>query len=405
MTTIQELPAAAGPSGPSVRERIRVFARHHRSTTIIVGMAIIGVFLPLFAGLPLVSDFQPQIAWIDGFTNAGVFVLLAIGLNLVVGVAGLLDLGYAAFFAIGSYAYAYAASPFGNQILGINIQATFGDAAGVVFWPMLIIGALVAAFFGVLLGAPTLRLRGDYLAIVTLGFGEIVPIVFREAATYTNGINGIGGIYRPWLPGVGGFSALDTMLYYITMLFLVTVVLIFAYRVTESRIGRAWEAIREDELAAAANGVNTVSTKLLAFALGASTAGVAGVFNTAKLTVVSPDQFGFTVSFTVLAMVVLGGMGNFWGVGVGAFIIYIINNVVLHSLNQFFASLGVPILKDFDFIQLQFLLYGLALVSMMLLRPEGLFPNSRRMRELHADMTEPGEDEMTYAEVTEEGER
>jgi ABC-type branched-subunit amino acid transport system permease subunit len=403
MTTVQEI--AGTPPGPSLRARINVFARHHRSTTIVVGMAIIGVALPLVAGLPLISDFQPQIAWIDGFTNAGVFVLLAIGLNLVVGVAGLLDLGYAAFFAIGSYAYAYAASPFGNQILGINIQATLGDAAGIVFWPMLIIGALVAAFFGVLLGAPTLRLRGDYLAIVTLGFGEIVPIVFREAATYTNGINGIGGIYRPYVPGYGGFTALDTMAYYVTMVVLVTIVMIFAYRLAESRIGRAWEAIREDELAAAANGINTVTTKLLAFALGASTAGVAGVFNTAKLTVVSPDQFGFTVSFTILAMVVLGGMGNFWGVAVGAFVIYIINNVILHSLNQFFTSLGVPILKDIDFTQLQFLLYGLALVAMMLLRPEGLFPNSRRTRELHAEMTEPGEDEMTLEEVTEEGGR
>ena len=403
MTTVQDL--AGTPPGPSLRERINVFARHHRSTTILVGMAIIGVILPLVAGLPLVSDFQPQIAWIDGFTNAGVFVLLAIGLNLVVGVAGLLDLGYAAFFAIGSYAYAYAASPFGNQVLGINIQATLGDAAGIVFWPMLIIGALVAAFFGVLLGAPTLRLRGDYLAIVTLGFGEIVPIVFREAATYTNGINGIGGIYRPYVPGYGGFTALDTMAYYVTMVVLIAIVMIFAYRLAESRIGRAWEAIREDELAAAANGVNTVTTKLLAFALGASTAGVAGVFNTAKLTVVSPDQFGFTVSFTILAMVVLGGMGNFWGVAIGAFVIYTINNVILHSLNQFFTSLGVPILKDIDFIQLQFLLYGLALVGMMLLRPEGLFPNSRRMRELHAEVSEPGEDEMTFEEVTEEGGR
>jgi ABC-type branched-subunit amino acid transport system permease subunit len=403
MTAVSEVPVA--PPGPSPRERIRVFGRHHRSTTIIACMALIGLLLPLFAGLPIISDFQPQAAWIDGFSNAGVYVLLAVGLNLVVGVAGLLDLGYAAFFAIGSYAYAYAASPFGNQILGINLQASLGDAAGVVFWPMLLIGAGVAALFGVLLGAPTLRLRGDYLAIVTLGFGEIVPIVFREAATVTNGINGIAGIYRPWLPGIGAFTALDAIPYYITTLVIVTVVLIFAYRLVESRIGRAWEAIREDELAAAANGINTVTTKLLAFALGASTAGIAGVLGAAKLTVVSPDQFTFTVSFTILAMVVLGGMGNFWGVAVGAFTIYTINNVVLHSLNQFFDSINMPILKDIDFIQLQFLLYGLALVAMMLLRPEGLFPNSRRKRELHAEITEAGEDESTYGEVTEEGER
>ena len=189
------------------------------------------------------------------------------------------------------------------------------------------------------------------------------------------------------------------------MLALIAIVMIFCYRLVESRIGRAWEAIREDELAAAANGINTVTTKLLAFALGASTAGIAGVFNASKLTVVSPDQFGFVVSFTVLAMVVLGGMGNFWGVAVGAFTIYSINNVLLKSLNQFFDATGIPVLQDIDFIQLQFLLYGIALVGMMLLRPEGLFPNSRRKRELHTQVEEPGEDEMTLPEVTEEGGR
>ncbi len=240
---------------------------------------------------------------------------------------------------------------------------------------------------------------------MTLGFGEIVPIVFREASTVTNGINGIGGVARPWLPGLGTFSALNPLPYYITIVAVVAVVLVFAYRLVESRIGRAWEAIREDELAAAANGINTVTTKLLAFALGASTAGIAGVYNTAKLTVVSPDQFTFTISFTVLAMVVLGGMGNFWGVAIGAFTIYTINNVILHSLNQFFHTLGVPILQDIDFIQLQFLLYGIALVAMMLLRPEGLFPNSRRKRELHAQVDLPGEDENTVSESTEEGGR
>jgi ABC-type branched-subunit amino acid transport system permease subunit len=403
VSVVQDIKASA--PAPGVRDRVRAFAGRHRSTTIVVMMALVGLLLPILAALPPFTLFQTQVGWIDGFTNAGVFVLLAIGLNIVVGVAGLLDLGYAAFFAIGSYTYAYVASPFGNSILGIDVAATFGDAVGVVFWPMLIVGAFVAAVFGILLGAPTLRLRGDYLAIVTLGFGEIVPIVFREASTVTNGINGIGGVYRPWLPGVGTFSGVDPMPYYVTTIALVAVVLVFAYRLVESRIGRAWEAIREDELAAAANGINTVSTKLLAFALGASTAGIAGVLNTAKLTVVSPDQFTFTISFTVLAMVVLGGMGNFWGVAIGAFVIYTINNVILHSLNEFFHGLGVPVLQDIDFIQLQFLLYGIALVGMMLVRPDGLFPNSRRKRELHEAVDEPGEDENTLSEVTEEGGR
>jgi ABC-type branched-subunit amino acid transport system permease subunit len=387
------------------RRRLNEIASRHRSWSIVIGMAIVGAVLPILAYIPPFSLAQPANAWIDGFTNAGTFVLLAMGLNLVVGVAGLLDLGYAAFFAIGAYTYAYVASPFGNSILGIDVLGALGgpNNAGIIFWPMLLVGAGVAALFGILLGAPTLRLRGDYLAIVTLGFGEIVPLVFLNSDQVTNGTNGIGGLARPALPFLGGFSGIDPWPYYITALALVTIVMIFCYRLIESRIGRAWEAIREDELAAAANGINTVVAKLLAFALGASTAGIAGVFNASKLVTVSPDQFTFVISFTILAMVVLGGMGNFWGVAVGAFVIYTINNVLLKTLNQFFDQTGIPILKDVDFIQLQFLLYGLALVAMMLLRPEGLFPNSRRQRELHSAITESEQDELgSVAGTTEE---
>ena len=400
--TAAPIPAPAGRL-----DALRTQAGRHRSWAITVGMAVLGVILAVLAYLPPFTLAQPPAAWIDGYTNAGVFVLLALGLNLVVGVAGLLDLGYAAFFAIGAYTYAYIASPFGNGILGIELIKTFGtEWTGLIFWPMLLGGALVAALFGILLGAPTLRLRGDYLAIVTLGFGEIVPIVFLNSDAITNGTNGIGGLIRPALPLVGGFSATNPWPYYVSMLVVVTIVMMICYRLVESRLGRSWEAIREDELAAAANGINTVTTKLLAFALGASTAGIAGVFNAAKLVTVSADQFTFIVSFTVLAMVVLGGMGNFWGVAVGAFVIYTINNVLLKSLNQFFDSTQVPFLKDVDFIQLQFLLYGLALVAMMLMRPEGLFPNSRRKRELHTEVTEPEQDALTTAEATtEEGQR
>ena len=395
MSVVSDLPGKrrGRPDMPS-RDRIGAFSSRHRSWAILIGMVLVGTALPILASIPPFTLAQPTNAWMDGFTNAGVFVMLALGLNLVVGVAGLLDLGYAAFFAIGAYTYAYVASPFGNSILGIDIVSTLGPNAGFVFWPMLLVGAGVAALFGILLGAPTLRLRGDYLAIVTLGFGEIVPIVFLNSDAVTNGTNGIGGLARPALPIIGSFSAINPWPYYLTMLVLVTVVMMFCYRLVESRIGRAWEAIREDELAAAANGINTVVAKLLAFALGASTAGIAGVFNASKLVTVSPDQFTFVVSFTILAMVVLGGMGNFWGVAVGAFVIYTINNVVLKSLNQFFDAAGIPILKDIDFIQLQFLLYGLALVGMMLVRPEGLFPNSRRKRELHSAITDPEQDEL-----------
>jgi branched-chain amino acid transport system permease protein len=184
------------------------------------------------------------------------------------------------------------------------------------------------------------------------------------------------------------------------MLVIITVVMILIYRLQESRIGRAWMAIREDELAAASNGLNTVTTKLLAFALGASTAGFAGVFNASKLTLVSPDQFLSQVSFSILAMVVLGGLGNIWGVALGAFIVYTIQVVLLKQLNTFFQELHVPILQDINFVQYQFLLYGLALVVMMLFRPEGLFPSQRRKRELH---TQSGDQEAATADLLEEG--
>jgi ABC-type branched-subunit amino acid transport system permease subunit len=371
-----------GPGLAAFRSRVRDIAETHRSLTIIVAMAIVGLLLPVLATVPPFSIFQSQDVWLNGFSNAGVFVLLALGLNIVVGLAGLLDLGYAAFFAIGAYAYAYGASPFS----GIHAP----------FLIMLLVGALVAATFGVLLGAPTLRLRGDYLAIVTLGFGEIVPIVFLNAEKYTEGTNGIGGIYPPDLPFVE-FTILNPWPFYALVVALVAIVMVFIYRLQESRIGRAWMAIREDELAAASNGLNTVTTKLLAFALGASTAGFAGVFNAAKLTLVSPDQFLSTVSFSILAMVVLGGMGNIWGVALGAFVIYTIQIVLLKQLNAFFAELHVPILQDINFVQYQFLLYGLALVLMMLFRPEGLFPSQRRKRELHSAATAEAESESVAA--------
>ena len=356
-------------SRPSGRTRLSELASSHQSISILVGWAILGALLPVIIQIPPLSTFQTSSSWVGGFANAGVFILLAMGLNIVVGLAGLLDLGYAAFFAIGSYAYAFGASSF----TGLHIP----------FLPMLLVGALAAASFGILLGAPTLRLRGDYLAIVTLGFGEIVPAVFLNADTYTAGTNGIGGVAQPDIPGLVKFDFSNPVPFYVTMVVILALVMVALYRLQGSRLGRSWMAIREDELAAASAGVNTVTTKLLAFALGASTAGFAGVFNASKLGIVSPDQFGFGVSFTVLAMVVLGGMGNTWGVAVGAFTLYEIQSVVLKQLNQFFQGLHVPILQNIDFVQYQFLLYGLALVGMMLLRPEGLFPNRRRQRELH----------------------
>jgi len=382
-------PGTTAPAWRAMLGRVGTYLASHQSMSIVLGLAITAALLPLIVLLPPLNGFGTQKDWVNGFADAGVFVLLAIGLNVVVGLAGLLDLGYAAFFAIGAYTYAYGASSF----TGLDIP----------FWPMLLVGAIVAAMFGVLLGAPTLRLRGDYLAIVTLGFGEIVPVVFLNADTYTKGTNGITGLAQPsayGLFGVNGFGFTNPWPYFVTVVAIIAVAFIFLYRLQDSRIGRAWVAIREDELAAASMGINTVTTKLLAFSIGASTSGLAGVFFAAKLSIVSPDQFGFTVSFTALAMVVLGGMGNIWGVAVGAFIVYEIQTQGLKQLGSFVQSLHIPAfalgpvtldLGAINFLNFQYLLYGLALVAMMLLRPEGLFPSRRRRSELHETPEEAAE--------------
>jgi ABC-type branched-subunit amino acid transport system permease subunit len=363
----------------SWRNQLTDFAIDHRSTTILAGMVLITIAMTILPKLPPLVYIQFEDPWYDAFANAGIYVLLAMGLNVVIGLAGLLDLGYAAFFAIGAYTYAYSNSNFS----GLDLP----------FLPMLFVGAAIAAVFGIALGAPTLRLRGDYLAIMTLGFGEIVPIVFLNLDQWTQGTNGISGIFRPEpLPILGEFSPVTPYAYMILMAFVVAIAMVLLYRLQDSRVGRSWNAVREDELAAAANGINTVTTKLLAFALGATTAGLAGVFSASKLTIVSPDQFYFAVSFTVLAMVILGGMGNIWGVAVGAFIVYLIQVIVLKQLNSFKEALHLPALdlgplhfdiNSINFTEYQYLLFGFALVLMMLKRPEGLFPSQRRRQELH----------------------
>ncbi len=233
--------------------------------------------------------------------------------------------------------------------------------------------------------------------------------MFLNADKYTNGTNGITAIAQPSLYGlfgINGFGFTNPWPYYLTVVGIITVVVMLLYRLQDSRLGRAWVALREDELAAASMGINTITTKLLAFSIGASTAGLAGVFYAAKLSTVTPDQFGFTVSFTALAMVVLGGMGNIWGVAAGALIIYEIQSQGLAQLDVFMKSLGVPPigvgpisldLGAINFTNYKYLLYGLALVIMMLVRPEGLFPSRRRRRELHET---PVADEMTSADPT-----
>jgi ABC-type branched-subunit amino acid transport system permease subunit len=323
-----------------------------------------------------------------GFVNfladAGAFVLLALGLNVVVGFAGLLDLGYAAFFAIGSYTFAMLASP----QFGIHIP----------FWVMLFVASGVAALAGILLGAPTLRLRGDYLAIVTLGFGEIVPQTFLNLSQWTGGPNGIGSLDQPSIvvhPLIDyrfGFQALP---YYYLILGLIAVAVLAANNLRVSRLGRAWMAIREDELAAAHAGINTTTTKLAAFAIGASFSGLAGCAYASKLQLVSPDQFGFNVSVAVLSMLVLGGMGNIPGVIVGSLVISSLDRFILPQLTNFMHNFGITI----DLTNSRFLIYGVILVLTMLFRPEGLLPSRQRKAELRATPDEAVAEQTLYTEA------
>jgi branched-chain amino acid transport system permease protein len=328
--------------------------------------------------LLVIPLFLPSL--VDLGANAGVWVLLALGLNIVVGYAGLLDLGYAAFFAIGSYAFAILAS---GQF---NIHISF--------WLLLPASALVAALFGVILGAPTLRLRGDYLAIVTLGFGEIVPKVVRNATPLTGGVNGIVGVDQPHLPPILGWNgnfSFDPVPYYYLILAIIVVSLFLINNLRNSRLGRAWMAIREDEVAAAATGVNTVTTKLLAFAMGAAFSGFAGTFYASKLFVVVPESFSFqAVSVVVLVMVVLGGMGSIRGVIVGAVLIYLLQHELLIALPGWIAAatgaLNIGFLNNADIggiIQRSnYLIFGIILASIMLIRPQGLLPSTQRKVEL-----------------------
>ena len=338
---------------------------------------------------------------IDSAANALAFAALALGLNIVVGFAGLLDLGYAAFFAIGAYAYGVASSwqlqpewtsfwePFRWLDLVTRFHAAGGDVVHfqVSFWVMLPVAAAIAAFFGVLFGAPTLRLRGDYLAIVTLGFGEIVPIVARNIPSVTNGAMGLNGVAAPRLFGYD-FGIYATPYYYVGLA-LVAFLILISQRLKYSRIGRAWMAIREDEIAAAAMGVDRVRFKLLAFAIGAAFAGATGTFYVAKLQTATPEMFMFPVSVMILVMIVFGGIGSVWGVVVGALLLQILQSWFLEDLSQWLHALGrlikVEWLQHVELASSIELIFGLILVLMMLYRREGLIPASRRVAALSLD--------------------
>jgi branched-chain amino acid transport system permease protein len=316
-------------------------------------------------------------AWVRIANFAILYILLALGLNIVVGFAGLLDLGYVAFYAVGAYTYALLASPHFNLHLP--------------FWVIVPIGAALAAFFGLLLGAPTLKLRGDYLAIVTLGFGEIVRIFLNNLSrpvNITNGPQGVTGIDPFRIDGFD-FAQYQTLLglqfsgpikYYYLLLAVVIAVIVINLRLQNSRIGRAWEAIREDEIAASAMGINTRNVKLLAFAMGASFGGLAGGMFSAMQAFISPESFVLVESIMVVSMVVLGGMGNVWGVILGALLLSFVPEILRWTVQPLQEALLGRQLVDPEVIRM--LIFGLALVLVMLFRPAGLLPSAVRKREL-----------------------
>jgi branched-chain amino acid transport system permease protein len=336
------------------------------------GLVIVGIALAL---LPWALA-QVGTAWVRITNLAILYCFLALGLNIVVGFAGLLDLGYIAFYGVGAYVYALLASP----QFDVHLP----------FWIVLPIGALVACVFGVLLGTPTLKLRGDYLAIVTLGFGEIVRIFLNNLSSPFNLTNGPQGItlIDPFRIDGFSFSRNETVLglsltgpikYYYLLLLVLLAVIVLNLRLQNSRIGRAWEAIREDETAARAMGINTRNLKLLAFAMGASFGGIAGGMFSAMQGFISPESFVLVESIMVLSMVVLGGMGNIWGVIVGALLLSYVPEVLRYTVGPVQNALFGRTLIDPEVIRM--LLFGLALVLMMLFRPAGILPSAVRKRE------------------------
>ena len=349
--------------------------------------------LALIVLMPLIGFYNGY--YLEVATQVGIFAALALGLNIVVGLAGLLDLGYVAFFAVGAYSWAIFGSPHANMIFGGGFPLGPGW-----FYAFLFVGLAVAAATGVLLGLPVLRLRGDYLAIVTLGFGEVIRVLANnldKPINITNGPKGITPIGRPpVIPGIPYNEA-----FYYLVLLIVVVVIVVNRRLEDSHIGRAWEAMREDELAAQAMGVPLVRAKLMAFACGASFAGVMGVVFSAKQIFINPESFTFLESIGVLAMVILGGMGSIPGAVVGATVVTVLNLQVLKGFSLWLNELknaGVTVLgyslaslpTQLEPAKYERMVFGVILVIMMIFRPQGIFPARRRQRELaqaHRDAT------------------
>lgn len=371
----------------------------------LAGAAILfAIILPFFfdSGAPFIDDAILSLA----------YIVMALGLNVIVGFAGLLDLGFVAFFAIGAYTMGWLGSTLysgSNGGDGVHVLVS-GPAAAlsgihVNFLLVLVAAVVLTTIAGIIIGLPTLRLRGDYIAVVTLAFGEIIaqvaangdqvkiggvwdktlgalPLIptLGDSATLTRGNLGISPVDKIDLPFLAPFTSLDLRPWYFVALGLVFLVLFVNIRLRDSRLGRAWVALREDEVAAISMGIPTVKTKLMAYGTGAAFGGVSGAFLGSYLNTVNASQFDFTFSIFILAMVILGGLGSIWGVVIGAILLsYVNNHLIPDVLNGLPGQLGL----DFDLTQVSFAIFGFILVIVMILRPEGLIPEKSRQQEMH----------------------
>ncbi len=377
-----------------------------QSTVLLLYLARLPAVLKALLAAGTLGVLMPILGSINGYyleiaIQVGIFVALALGLNIVVGLAGLLDLGYVAFFAVGAYSWAIFGSPQANLIFGGNAF----PLSPALFFVFLLVGVGVAASAGILLGLPVLRLHGDYLAIVTLGFGEVIRVLANnldKPINFTNGPKGITPISRPpiffapLLRAIGidpNPNVIYPLYLYFLVLGIVGVTVLVNRRLEDSHIGRAWEAIREDETAAQAMGVPLVRMKLMAFACGASFAGAVGVLFSAKQIFINPESFTFMESIGVLAMIILGGMGSIPGAVLGATVVTVLNLQVLKGFSLWINDLrnaGVTILgfnlanlpTQFEPAKYERMVFGLILVLMMIFRPQGFLPAKRRHREL-----------------------
>ncbi len=348
-------------------------------------LIVFGVILPLL--VPSASDF------LNATIIALAYVVMALGLNVVVGFAGLLDLGYVAFYAFGAYSVGWFGSDFFFNAHVHVLSSAIASDAGIHlnFLLILICAVMITSVAGTIIGLPTLRLRGDYIAIVTLAFGEIIGVVAVNGTsiglgggqTLTAGNLGISALDLPYFPVIGKFSLLNLRPWYWLIFVIMLFVLFVNLRIRESRLGRAWVALREDEVAAVSMGIPLVKTKLLAYAMGAAFGGMSGVFLGAYATTVNASQFAFSFSIFVLAMIIVGGLGSIWGAVLGALLLSYINYYLIPDvLNTIPQDLGL----NFSLTQLSFGIFGFLLVMVMVLRPQGLFPERRRRLELTAEI-------------------